>query len=256
VTTLAAASPDWALFLQTPGLRYFDPDADDLRLFGVPPAADYEVPQTVGGAAVSGDLFGVFGTAAFRTQVLSVADADADADRWSMPLLAFNNGQRGSVMLTDRVADRTNVEPALLGKCDLIFPSPQVMSFDCGPVLDFQPVVNDDLTIGLRMTLGSRGIVGISPEAISVGGQPSRIRVYFAESPRVRTTVTVPDGGTVLLGGIQNSGDPSMTEGVPLLNNIPVLNKLFAPSNKSLDTRNLMLMITPRIVKEGAFKGQ
>ena len=44
---------------------------------------------------------------------------------------------------------------------------------------------------------------------------------------KLRATVTVPDGGTVLLGGLKNFDEFEGVSGVPFLMRIPLLNNLF-----------------------------
>jgi len=64
----------------------------------------------------------------------------------------------------------------------------------------------------------------------------------------VTTTVSVPDGGTVLLGGIKRLSEGRNEFGVPILNKIPYLNRLFKNVGIGRETQSLMMMVTPRII--------
>ncbi|MGW8256137.1 MAG: hypothetical protein ACWGMZ_01495 [Thermoguttaceae bacterium] len=64
----------------------------------------------------------------------------------------------------------------------------------------------------------------------------------------VTTTVSVPDGGTVLLGGIKRLSEERIERGVPMLNKLPYLNRLFNNIGIGRDTQSLMMMVTPRII--------
>jgi len=64
----------------------------------------------------------------------------------------------------------------------------------------------------------------------------------------VSTTVSVPDGGTVLLGGIKRLSEGRNEFGVPILNKIPYLNRLFKNVGIGRETQSLMMMVTPRII--------
>jgi len=64
----------------------------------------------------------------------------------------------------------------------------------------------------------------------------------------VNTVVSVPDGGTVLLGGIKRLSESREERGVPLLSNIPYINRLFKNVGIGQETSNLMMMVTPRIL--------
>jgi general secretion pathway protein D len=64
----------------------------------------------------------------------------------------------------------------------------------------------------------------------------------------VVTTVSVPDGGTVLLGGIKRLSEGRNEFGVPLLSKVPYINRLFRNVGIGRDTDSLMMMVTPRII--------
>jgi len=64
----------------------------------------------------------------------------------------------------------------------------------------------------------------------------------------VTTTVSVPDGGTVLLGGIKRLSEGRNEFGVPMLNKLPYINRLFKNVGIGRETQSLMMMVTPRII--------
>jgi general secretion pathway protein D len=64
----------------------------------------------------------------------------------------------------------------------------------------------------------------------------------------VTTTVSVPDGGTVLLGGIKRLSEGRNEFGVPLLSKLPYINRLFTNVGIGRETQSLMMMVTPRII--------
>ena len=64
----------------------------------------------------------------------------------------------------------------------------------------------------------------------------------------VTTTVSVPDGGTVLLGGVKRLRESRNMAGVPILNKLPYISRLFKNSGVGRETESLLLMVTPRII--------
>jgi general secretion pathway protein D len=64
----------------------------------------------------------------------------------------------------------------------------------------------------------------------------------------VTTTVSVPDGGTVLLGGIKRLNENRTERGLPILSKIPYINRLFKNVGIGRTTQSLMMMVTPRII--------
>ncbi|MBN2400722.1 MAG: type IV pilus secretin PilQ [Candidatus Aminicenantes bacterium] len=65
----------------------------------------------------------------------------------------------------------------------------------------------------------------------------------------VKTTVMVNDGGTIVIGGLYKTSLSTSSDGVPLLSKIPLLGSLFRNSKKTGDQQELIIFITPRIIK-------
>jgi general secretion pathway protein D len=64
----------------------------------------------------------------------------------------------------------------------------------------------------------------------------------------VNTTVSVPDGGTILLGGIKRMSEGRNERGVPFLSKIPYVSRLFRNTAVGRQSSSLMMMVTPRII--------
>ncbi len=86
---------------------------------------------------------------------------------------------------------------------------------------------------------------GIGGGSASITGQ---IQLPRQTITNVNTTVTVPDGGTVLLGGVKRLREERQEYGVPILSKTPLINRLFRNIGIGRDTDSLMLMVTPRII--------
>ncbi len=64
-----------------------------------------------------------------------------------------------------------------------------------------------------------------------------------------KTTVMVPDGGTTVIGGIYRAEDAVTRERVPFLHQIPILGSAFKNFARTKTSRELLIFITPRIIK-------
>lgn len=64
-----------------------------------------------------------------------------------------------------------------------------------------------------------------------------------------KTVVGVPDGGTTVIGGIYRREDAITRERVPFLHQIPILGNLFKSFSKTTSNRELLIFVTPRILK-------
>jgi type IV pilus assembly protein PilQ len=65
----------------------------------------------------------------------------------------------------------------------------------------------------------------------------------------IKTTVMVTDGGTVVIGGMYKIEKTVTKNGVPVISKIPILGNLFKSSTKRNEQRELLIFITPRIIK-------
>jgi type IV pilus assembly protein PilQ len=65
----------------------------------------------------------------------------------------------------------------------------------------------------------------------------------------INTNVLVLDGGTAVLGGVFENQKSINDKGVPWLSKIPVLGWLFKSNDKMDNEKELLIFITPRIVK-------
>ena len=100
---------------------------------------------------------------------------------------------------------------------------------------------------------GADGLVGLTNGVASSGELELQSNGTTIQLPEflfttVTTTVSVPDGGTVLLGGIKRLREGRNEFGVPILSKIPYINRLFKNVGMGRTTDSLMLMVTPRII--------
>ena len=73
--------------------------------------------------------------------------------------------------------------------------------------------------------------------------QPQRI-----SSININTTVTVPDGGTVVMGGLKRMSEGRLEYGPPVLSKIPYINRLFRNVGYGRTGTSILIMVTPRII--------
>jgi general secretion pathway protein D len=59
----------------------------------------------------------------------------------------------------------------------------------------------------------------------------------------VQTTVTVPDGGTILLGSMKVAREEDIKSEVPFFRHIPVLNFFFSRKAKVHNRKNLIILV-------------
>jgi len=66
---------------------------------------------------------------------------------------------------------------------------------------------------------------------------------------RAETRVLVKDGGTAVIGGIYVLNEQDSSQGIPGLKQMPVIRRLFGSERKEIANQELLIFVTPRIVK-------
>jgi type II secretory pathway component GspD/PulD (secretin) len=84
------------------------------------------------------------------------------------------------------------------------------------------------------------------------GGTPlvasAQIQLPLIQLTSVNTIVSVPDGGTLLLGGQTLAGEIEKEEGVPILSKIPIIKRLFTNKSFAKDEQVLLILVKPTII--------
>jgi general secretion pathway protein D len=86
----------------------------------------------------------------------------------------------------------------------------------------------------------------------TIGGDTYTANIFSVN--RMQTTVMIPSGNTLVLGGLAQDDVRNDTTKVPLLGDIPGLGHLFRSSSKSQSKNNLLVFITPTIVVDDDFQ--
>jgi type IV pilus assembly protein PilQ len=100
-----------------------------------------------------------------------------------------------------------------------------------------QVTPDDNVIMSLRINKDSVSALAVNPPAV--------------DTKQIVTEVLVENGGTVVIGGIYSQDESSTTNKVPVLGDLPYVGFLFKQNQKRDDRRELLIFITPRILKDG-----
>jgi type IV pilus assembly protein PilQ len=107
--------------------------------------------------------------------------------------------------------------------------------------LDVTPHITAEGTVLLEIQIQKRE----PQQGLAIVGAPSAP----IATRDARTRVLVRDGGTAVIGGIYEVSTDESQDRVPGLANIPILGHLFKNRNRSNTNEELLIFITPRVVK-------
>jgi len=95
---------------------------------------------------------------------------------------------------------------------------------------------DDEVTLALKLSLSSISGTGF-------GGLPT-----FGNR-EISTTIRLKDGETNMLAGLIRDDERTVFSGIPGLSDIPVIGRLFAHNNKQTQQTDILLTLTPHIVR-------
>ncbi len=195
---------------------------------------------------------------------LEAAAGDRRSNIMQAPKITCFNGQFATVSVTTQQFFVLGLQVFNVGGQFVYMP--QNTAVPLGVTLGVQPVVSSDrrfvrLTLPLQFTdqvpdatVPLFPVTAFITPVFEGGSQGTPIPfTQFFQQPSfttisVNTTVVVPDGGTVVLGGLKTMSEGRNEFGPPVLSQVPYLNRLFKNTGVGRDTRHLMLMVTPRII--------
>jgi len=108
--------------------------------------------------------------------------------------------------------------------------------------IDVVPLINSEGEITLQIQQRNDDIIGSQ----NIGGD----EVPTIGTQALGTTVMVPDGGTVLLGGLIAEEDRKDESGVPLFTNLPLVGRVFGSTNDNVSRQELLIFIQPKIIRD------
>jgi general secretion pathway protein D len=210
------------------------------------------IAGSLGGLANTSPAFQIFGSFLDNIQVdflLRATQIDRRSSDLDAPRLVLFNGQRAtfeSFIEQDYIAALTPV----IGDNAGAF-LPQVATALTGRSLDVQATVSADRRY-VTMTVRTFTRVTGDFRTVFFGGSQTVgsgfIELATQTTQQIRTTVSVPDGGTLLIGGLKLSAERDVDAGVPVLSRIPILKRAFSNTSNVKDDQVLLILIKPTII--------
>jgi len=194
----------------------------------------------VNGAALGGiaaNIAGSFGSTNFGALV-NAFEQHSVMRVLAEPTLTAVSGETASFLAGGQFPYPTSVDDGNIG-----------FTFrDFGVALEFTPVVIGDGRISLTV---ATEISELTTEGSLSAGD---IQIPGISIRKANTTVELPSGGTMSIAGMLLQRDANAHTGLPGLKNLPVLGQLFSSTDYQKQETELVILVTPYIVKPGQEK--
>ncbi len=171
--------------------------------------------------------------------VLNALSAVTDVNVVSSPSLMVQENKRAQLQIGDQVPITTQEVQSVVTPAAPIVNS--VVLRDTGVILGITPWLADD----------GRVVLDIEQEVSdAVPTTTSKIDSPTIQQRRVKTTVTVNNGETILLAGFMQDRATRSRDQVPLLGNVPLIGNAFKSKNDEIKRTELLISITPQVIRD------
>jgi general secretion pathway protein D len=170
---------------------------------------------------------------------ISMLQSVTRVDILSSPQLMVLDGQPASLQAGDLVPYLTQTSQSTLTAN-----SPVINSIDyreTGVILQITPHVGSDGVVTLDV---AQEVSAVQPDVTTAG-----ITSPTFSDRAVTSRVAIQDGQTIGLAGLISDSDSHENQGIPYLKNVPLLGTLFSTQNNKRSRKELLVLITPHIVR-------
>ena len=116
---------------------------------------------------------------------------------------------------------------------------------DAGTTITLTPHISEGDYLQLEYSVELSSFTGLANAA--TGSPPPR------QTDRVESKVTIPDGATIIVGGLNRNQLNTTVNAIPIIGQIPVLGWLFSARNNSTDVSTLFVFLRPTILRDEEF---
>lgn len=182
--------------------------------------------------------------------ILNAVEKQQHAQELTSTVLSAQNTQRAYATMLNQITyvQDFDVEVALAS----FIADPIIGVISDGIVLDVRPTIAQNrkyITLELRPTVAT--IVQPITEftsSLAALTVPITIQLPELQISSANTTVVVPDGGTVVIGGLKKLFNIDQRAEIPFLSDIPVLSLLFKTEGEAEENKDVILMIRATII--------
>ena len=168
----------------------------------------------------------------------------------NLELSALEGDSRGKVVSSPRVVTADNQKASIEQGTEIPYVtpgtgnSPATVQFKKAVLrLDVTPQITPDNRIIMTVEIRKDSVGQFVP--VAGGGFVPSI-----DTKNVITQIAVNNGDTAVIGGIYEETVNNDVTKVPFLGDLPVLGYLFKTTNKNIEKSELLIFLTPRVVKE------
>ena len=209
--------------------------------------SDYGLVGQLGGLGIGGSGLSVILDSAGETRaLLNLFYRDDRVVIRSRPRLLVKSGATASIDVGNEIPVITRISDDNRQSTNSVNILQDVTYRKTGVQLEIKPIVQANGLVDLQI---SQKLSEARPTAAtSLAGTPTIL------NRQISTSLTLRDGGSLLLGGLISNSQSAGETGVPILGQLPQIGRLFRADSVEEDRTELLIMVTPYVItdhKEG-----
>lgn len=181
--------------------------------------------------------------------ILRAVEKHQDAEVMNSQILSVQNRQRGHVAVINQTAYVRDFDVEVAQAAFIA--DPKVDVIQDGIVLDVQPVIQNDrkyIILNLNPTVAElQRPIPTFTTSLAGSTLPVTLQLPNLTVTNFSTTAKVPDGGTVLLGGLRQVLTKERRAEVPFFARLPLVSFLFKQEGSADENKTLMVMVRATI---------
>jgi general secretion pathway protein D len=182
-------------------------------------------------------LYSVLGSD-YQATVRAIASAN-NMEVLSRPSILVRNNQPATIQVGQLVPIVTSVTYAANTGLPIVTPTQQQV----GIILQVTPFITDD---GLVEMIVSPQISSLSSQTVAIA---PGYNAPVIDIRQASTVVVVPDGQTVIIGGLMENDKTAVDTKIPILGDLPLLGMLFKHTQRDHAKTELIIFLTPHVVR-------
>lgn len=161
----------------------------------------------------------------------------------SSPRIRSRNKEKAKILVGNRLPVVTSGTSATTGGS---FSTSNVQYIEVGLTLEVQPTIHNDGNVAIKIAFEISSII----KQVSVpNGNGGATLAYEVGTRNATTLLELKDGETQVLAGLIQDSDQQSSSHIPGLGDLPIIGRLFGSKGKSRDKNEIVLSITPRIIR-------
>ncbi|MDK2885775.1 MAG: hypothetical protein PWP54_333 [Thermosipho sp. (in: thermotogales)] len=148
------------------------------------------------------------------------------------PNVVAKSGETANIIIGDRL-------PIILKDAE---GNESIQYLQSGVILEITPFINADNTIDLKLR------IEVSTFDWEVGAS-SVSKLPVEKTREFRSSLTLKNGQTLIIGGLTRDEKITSTSKLPILGDLPIIGKFFSKQSEKFTKRNLIIFITAKVIE-------